>query len=671
MSREMMVHVTPFEVHAAILEDGALAEYHVERRKDRSIVGNIYKGRVGKVLPGMQSAFVDIGIEKNAFLYVTDFFEEFADLKETLDVDVPKGRAAKPPAPPPPEEPTDAETAISAPPEGEDVETATAPAEENDSAAAEGPAEAPKKRRRSRRSSRSRSRSRAAADATAADSESAEATPASAEPPAETVVEPSAGTEDVPAEAAATPAEPSWTSPWAQPAADPPEPERDRTDSEDGTATIRFPDSDLTFCASRPRGGRRKRKGFNLAGEAEPGNIATMLKQGQEIIVQVMKEPMSLKSARITSHISLPGRQLVFLPTVNHVGVSRKIHSDQERKRLRTIITQNRKDRPGGFIIRTASEGLSEAELVQDMEYLMKTWEDIQARGAAESAPCLLYEELDLVEKLLRDKLDDSFQNIWVDDEAEYAAIVNFVERFMPTLLSRVKLYSRDASIFDHFNLTPEIQRATRQKVWLPSGGFIVVNHTEALVAIDVNSGKYVGKGNSFEETITKINVDAAKEAMRQVRLRNLGGIIVIDFIDMQEKKSKRLVLDALTLELRKDKVPTKVIPFNDFGMVIMTRKRSASALEKNLSEPCSLCGGSGFTKSVSTICYEIYAHVARMRKSLEGTQVEIRAHPNVIRALKSIEREVVAAIEKDFHRPVVLIPDSTLELTAFDIVGI
>jgi len=203
-----------------------------------------------------------------------------------------------------------------------------------------------------------------------------------------------------------------------------------------------------------------------------------MLKQGQEIIVQVMKEPMSLKSARITSHISLPGRQLVFLPTVNHVGVSRKIHSDQERKRLRTIITQNRKDRPGGFIIRTASEGLSEAELVQDMEYLMKTWEDIQARGAAESAPCLLYEELDLVEKLLRDKLDDSFQNIWVDDEAEYAAIVNFVERFMPTLLSRVKLYSRDASIFDHFNLTPEIQRATRQKVWLPSGGFIVVNQT-------------------------------------------------------------------------------------------------------------------------------------------------------------------------------------------------
>lgn len=670
MSREMMVHVTPFEVHAAILEDGALAEYHVERRKDRSIVGNIYKGRVGKVLPGMQSAFVDIGIEKNAFLYVTDFFEEFADLKETLDVDVPKGRAAKPPAPPP-EEPTEAETAISAPSDGEDGETATAPAADAEPVAAEGPAEAPKKRRRSRRSSRSRSRTRAAADATAADSEAAGATPASAEPPAETAGEASAGMESLPAEAAVTPAEPSWTSPWAQPAADAPEPERDRADAEDGTATIRFPDSDLTFCASRPRGGRRKRKGFNLAGEAEPGNIATMLKQGQEIIVQVMKEPMSLKSARITSHISLPGRQLVFLPTVNHVGVSRKIHSDQERKRLRTIITQNRKDRPGGFIIRTASEGLSEAELVQDMEYLMKTWEDIQARGAAESAPCLLYQELDLVEKLLRDKLDDSFQNIWVDDEAEYAAIVNFVERFMPTLLSRVKLYSRDASIFDHFNLTPEIQRATRQKVWLPSGGFIVVNHTEALVAIDVNSGKYVGKGNSFEETITKINVDAAKEAMRQIRLRNLGGIIVIDFIDMQEKKSKRLVLDALTLELRKDKVPTKVIPFNDFGMVIMTRKRSASALEKNLSEPCSLCGGSGFTKSVSTICYEIYAHVARMRKSLEGTQVEIRAHPNVIRALKSIEREVVAAIEKDFHRPTVLIPDSTLELTAFDIVGI
>ncbi|HQK87422.1 MAG TPA: ribonuclease E/G, partial [Acidobacteriota bacterium] len=397
MSREMMVHVTPFEVHAAILEDGALAEYHVERRKDRSIVGNIYKGRVGKVLPGMQSAFVDIGIEKNAFLYVTDFFEEFADLKETLDVDVPKGRAAKPPARPP-EEPAEAETAISAPPEREAVETEAAPAADVESAAVEGTAEAPKKRRRSRRSSRSRSRTRAAADATAADSEAAEATPATAGPLAETAVEAAAGTESLPAETAATPAEPSWTSPWAQPAADAPEQERDRTDAEDGTATIRFPDPDLTFCASRPRGGRRKRKGFNLAGEAEPGNIATMLKPGQEIIVQVMKEPMSLKSARITSHISLPGRQLVFLPTVNHVGVSRKIHSDQERKRLRTIIIQNRKGRPGGFIIRTASEGLSEAELVQDMEYLMKTWDDIQTRGAAESAPCLLYQELDLVE---------------------------------------------------------------------------------------------------------------------------------------------------------------------------------------------------------------------------------------------------------------------------------
>ena len=422
MSREMMVHVSPFEVHAAILEDGALAEYHVERRKDRSIVGNIYKGRVGKVLPGMQSAFVDIGIEKNAFLYVTDFFEEFADLKETLDVDLPKGRAAKSPAKPP-EEPAEEETAAPAPSEGEPAETATAPAADAESEAGEeAAAEAPKKRRRSRRSSRSRAKSRTATEGAAADSEHAEAAPTPPEPAAETADGPPTDT-PVPATTqpveAASPDGPAWTSPWASPAADSPEPERDRNDSADGSATIRFPDSDLTFCASRPRGSRRKRKGFNLAGEAEPGNIATMLKQGQEIVVQVMKEPMSLKSARITSHISLPGRQLVFLPTVNHVGVSRKIHSDQERKRLRTIITQNRKDRPGGFIIRTASEGLSEAELTQDMEYLMKTWEDIQTRGTAEAAPCLLYQELDLVEKLLRDKLDDSFQNIWVDAEAE------------------------------------------------------------------------------------------------------------------------------------------------------------------------------------------------------------------------------------------------------------
>jgi ribonuclease G len=383
-----------------------------------------------------------------------------------------------------------------------------------------------------------------------------------------------------------------------------------------------------------------------------------------------MKEPMALKSARITSHISIPGRMLVYLPTVNHIGVSRKIRTDQERKRLRTILHTHRKDRTGGFIVRTASEGCAEADLVQDMEYAFKTWQDIQKRSAEEKAPCILLEELDLVERMLRDKLDESFQNIWVDDEAEFATMVSFVDRFMPKLLPRVKLYNKDVDIFDFFNLAPEIQKATRQKVWLKSGGFIVINHTEALIAVDVNTGKYVGKGSNFEETITKVNSDAAKEVARQIRLRNLGGIIVIDFIDMQDKKGKRQVMDLFQQELRRDKSPSKILTFNEFGLVILTRKRTASALEKNLSETCVACGGSGFTRSASTVCYEIYSTVSRMRPSLTGRTLTVRAHPEVIRTLKGEEREVVNSLQEHFGLVVALVPDPMLPVQTFDILS-
>jgi ribonuclease G len=456
-----------------------------------------------------------------------------------------------------------------------------------------------------------------------------------------------------------------------------PEPEQETRDSgsDPFSAGFYFRPDEPEFSAERSshgRGGgrRRHRKGFNTAAESDPGNIATMLKNNQEIIVQVMKEPMALKSARITSHISIPGRMLVYLPTVNHIGVSRKIRTDQERKRLRTILHNHRKDRTGGFIVRTASEGCAEADLVQDMEYAFKTWQDIQKRSAEEKAPCVLLEELDLVERMLRDKLDDSFQNIWVDDEAEFATIVSFVDRFMPKLLPRVKLYNKDVDIFDFFNLAPEVQKATRQKVWLKSGGFIVINHTEALIAVDVNTGKYVGKGSNFEETITKVNSDAAKEVARQIRLRNLGGIIVIDFIDMQDKKGKRQVMDLFQQELRRDKSPSKILTFNEFGLVILTRKRTASALEKNLSETCVACGGSGFTRSASTVCYEIYSTVSRMRPSLSGRTLTVRAHPEVIRTLKGEVREVADAIQDHFGLVVALVPDPMLPVQTFDILS-
>ena len=726
MNREMMVHVTPFEVHVAILENDELVEYYVERKKDRGIVGNIYKGKVGKVLPGMQSAFVDIGIEKNAFLYVTDFFEEHAELKETLEVEDEGGRPVKPsakPALPPPEppegEPAEAPAAEGETPEPEAAAPSFGPAEEPvpspeaiaaEAAATEAPAE-PKKARRSRRGGKRTRRRREAAGA-AGTPESAQAGPSESAPevgeasgsfepmplppvdidflsPGETFQPEPVPAEAFPSEPSSAPpaetfhAEPPPPTPAetlqpepSAPAPEPkPEPEERRADDDTFSAGFYFRPDEPEFSAERSSHGRgsgrrRHRKGYTTAAESDPGNIASMLKNNQEIIVQVMKEPMALKSARITSHISIPGRMLVYLPTVNHIGVSRKIRTDQERKRLRTILHTHRKDRTGGFIVRTASDGCAEADLVQDMEYAFKTWQDIQKRSTEEKAPCILLEELDLVERMLRDKLDESFQNIWVDDEAEFATIVSFVDRFMPKLLPRVKLYNKDADIFEFFNLTPEVQKATRQKVWLKSGGFIVINHTEALIAVDVNTGKYVGKGSNFEETITKVNSDAAKEIARQIRLRNLGGIIVIDFIDMQDKKGKRQVMDLFQQELRRDKAPSKILTFNEFGLVILTRKRTASALEKNLSETCVACGGSGFTRSASTVCYEIYSTVSRMRSTLSGRTLTVRAHPEVIRALKGEEKEVVDALQGHFGLVVALVPDPMLPVQTFDILS-
>lgn len=682
MNRDMMVHVTPFEVHVAVLEDDTLAEYHVERKKDRSVVGNIYKGRVGKVLPGMQSAFVDIGIEKNAFLYVADFFEEFSELKETLDdggetrFPAPVRRAA--PVEEPPE--TAEESASTGETEAPALTAGAAPAadtpafgssedrpltgEELPLPAAPEPAEERTGRRR-RRSSRQRSSRSRVADAPAVSPETGLVPPL--EPPGE----------------AAAGAEPVVSGKVRKPrrehdavAAFQIEQEAEQSlaiREEPVTITLPVSDPPVPFTTDRrphgKGGGRRRwRKGFSQAAENEPANIASMLKQGQEILVQVMKEPMALKSARITSHISIPGRTLVYLPTVNHVGVSRKIHSDQERKRLRSIILSGLKERSGGFIIRTASEGISEQDLLQDLDYLTRTWQTIQERNAVEKAPSLLYEELDLVQRLLRDKLDDSFANIWVDDETEYAGILGIVERLMPRFLPKVKLYSKNVPIFEFFNLDPEIEKATRQKVWLKSGGFIVINHTEALIAIDVNTGKYVGRGSNFEETITKINTDAAREIVRQIRLRNLGGIIVMDFIDMQEKKGKRQVMDLLMMELKKDKAPSNVLSFNDFGMVIMTRKRTSSALEKNLSEPCPACGGSGLTPSLSTVCYEIYSSAERMRASFTGKHIVIRANPEVVRVLKGEERDVIEAVTRLIKRDAVLIADPSLPVQTFDI---
>jgi ribonuclease G len=321
-------------------------------------------------------------------------------------------------------------------------------------------------------------------------------------------------------------------------------------------------------------------------------SISDLLHEGQEIIVQIAKEPLGQKGARITSHIALPGRFVVYMPTVEHVGVSRKIPSDEERQRLKRVLQTHRQGIPGGFICRTAAENKSEEELKSDMHFLYNLWLDMRQKAEKKPAPVLLHHDLDLVQRILRDQLTTSFKTIWVDNEELFESILSFVQRFQPVLVGRVKLYTRSNPIFDEFGISAEVEKALRPKVWLKSGGYIVINQTEALVAIDINTGKYVGKSNRLEDTIVKINTDAIKEIVRQIRLRDLGGIIVVDFIDMDERKNRQKVMLALEDSMRADRAPYKILQFNDFGLVAITRKRVKQSLERTLCTACTYCEG-------------------------------------------------------------------------------
>ncbi len=399
-------------------------------------------------------------------------------------------------------------------------------------------------------------------------------------------------------------------------------------------------------------------------------SISDLLKEGQEIIVQIAKEPLGQKGARITSHIALPGRFVVYMPTVEHVGVSRKIPSDEERQRLKRILQTHRQGIPGGFICRTAAENKSEEELKSDMHFLYNLWLDMRQKAEKKPAPVLLHHDLDLVQRILRDQLTTSFKTIWVDNEELYTSILSFVERFQPLLVGRVKLYTRSNPIFDEFGITGEVEKALRPKVWLKSGGYIVINQTEALVAIDINTGKYVGKSNRLEDTIVKINTDAIKEIVRQIRLRDLGGIIVVDFIDMDERKNRQKVMMALEDSMRADRAPYKILQFNDFGLVAITRKRVKQSLERTLCSPCSYCEGAGYIKSVNTVVGEILQEAQKMRKSLEAEQsnLVLRVNPEVARVLKSNHNSYLQEVEEIVGKSVLVKSDPLLHQTKFDL---
>jgi Rne/Rng family ribonuclease len=657
MIKEMIVSSTSLETKVAILEDDQLAELYIERNRNRGILANTYKGRVTKVLPGMQSAFVNIGLEKDAFLYVSDFVEENEECEPVFT-------AAEEPEPP---------------------------------AVAEVEVQQERPQRRDRRPERSRWRDRKERGESARprhpDSTSMPVAPleqwdisAETEREVESHLEsdPLYATPDIPEASSCTCAIDAHETcvPDMPPVSAPDVQEDLSAELPLDSASMRDDGDPMPFAVdqenskpefTRRRGAATRRKRYTTARHTprtEHHSIDDMLHEGQEVLVQVAKEPIAKKGARVTSHIALPGRYLVYMPTVEHVGVSRKIGSDAERLRLKEIILKHRDQFPGGIIVRTAAEEHSEEDLVNDLTFLVKIWEDIRIKSERVSAPALVHAEMNLVQRLLRDHFSFEYAAIRVDDEIEYQHVVEFVDKIFPNLVHRVKLYTKENYIFDEYGITPEIDKLIQPKIWLKSGGYIVINQTEALVSIDINTGKFVGRSNSLEETITRTNLEAVKEIVRQIRLRDLGGIIVIDFIDMDERKNRKRVMDALSEEIVKDKSPSKILEFNEFGLVAITRKRVKQSLERSLCQPCPYCTGSGMVKSIATTCYSIYHEVEKMREHFdERSELMIRVHPDVARALRETEANVIEEIRNVLGREVIIKSDPSLHIEHFNIV--
>ena len=747
MSQDLVISSNPIETTVAIRENDRLAEIHVERQGNKAIVGNIYKGRVTRVLPGMQSAFVDIGLERDAFLYVTDVAPSAAPEIDTAEV------AA---APPPPEPGMPVEEPGAAGPEPSS--TAAAQASGEDASDGSGG-----RSRRGRRRSRRAQADKPAGSAGGPSPEDPAAEIAEADPPedsprrgitllpgeslakyqgdsateapegavadaaaSESVIEsasdadgradgePSASAAgDGEATAAAVndgsgkPADDGALEPPESSAKlDPPStlaqfwnplkwlkkgsddapkapPAGPRGDSRPSRSRRRRPAKAAgdrrAAGARRGEGGQRaaapaaepqrRRSGRHQpdakrpqrpqtrqgaradrprAREAKPveppqppPNIADLLEPGQEVIVQVNKEPVGAKGARITCHVSLPGHYMVYMTSAEHNGVTKQIQSESERRRLRKLVDRHSEGKDGGFVVRTSCSGVGDDELLADMQQLHGLWGEICEKAGQVKAPAQLHSDLDIAERVLREHLSEDFKAVWVDSKEDHSRIVKFVERFQPNFADRVKLYTKKQPIHDAFGITKDLKKALRPKVWLKSGGYLVINQTEALVAIDVNTGRYVGQSDRLEDTVLKTNLEAAEEIVRQLRLRDLGGIIVVDFIDMEDRKSRQQVHQMIQEALRKMRSPTRVLPFNDFGLVVITRKSVRQSLERSLCAPCPACSGAGTVKSSETVMSEIFSAASRQAKNGDsdaeeaGKGLTLRVHPEVAKSLK------------------------------------
>ncbi len=496
MSNEIIINVTIDEVRVGLIEGGQIVEFYVERKKEASLVGNIYKGKVVKILPGMQSAFVDIGLEKAAFLYVADIRTEVEEFEQFLEDE---------------EEPLALQT------------------------------------------------------------------------------------------------------------------RRGRTDTP----------------------------------------INELIQEGQEIIVQVSKDPIGTKGARVTSYVTLPGRYLVLMPTIEHIGISRRIVDQDERERLKALVEEI-KPKGHGLIIRTASDHASKDELNKDLGFLNLLWDNIQKKKEKVSAPTLLYSDLDLIFRSVRDLLSQDVERLVIDSREEFGNIQDFVKSLFPKLLSKIELYDHKEPIFDAFGIELDISKGLDRKVWLKSGGYIVIDHTEAMTIIDVNTGKYVGK-EDLEETILKTNLEAVKEIAYQIRLRNLGGIIIIDFIDMERQENREKVYLAFVEMMKKDRAKNTIFSISELCLVQMTRKRIRESLERTLCDSCLYCEEKGFVKSPKTVSYEIFRKLKKMTLH-KGTRVVITAHPYVAELLSDEQRLGLEELEVTFGIEFIVKADSSLHQEHFSI---
>lgn len=415
---------------------------------------------------------------------------------------------------------------------------------------------------------------------------------------------------------------------------------------------------------------RREPRGREPSRVSRSTPIREVVREGQEVIVQVSKEPIGTKGARVTSHISLPGRYVVYMPTVEHVGISKRIGSEKERSRLRDAI-EGMKPPTGGLIVRTVAEGLTKKQLKADVGYLVRLWGEVAKNREGAKSPHLLYQELDIVLKTARDLFSDEIEQIVIDDREQYQRLVRFVEMFMPERVKDIVLYTGDEPIFDAYGIEDEIARALSRKVPLPSGGYLIIDQAEALTAIDVNTGRFIGKGSKdLEDTLLKTNLEAVEEIAYQLRFRNLGGLIVLDLIDMDRASSREKVRRRLEELLHKDKAKTTLNRISELGLIEMTRKRTRESLGRLLHEPCFYCDGTGQLMSKQTIAYEILRQIRRDRASLPGYSVVVNAHPAIIDLMKGEEREAVQDAERRFMRRIELVPRKEYHLEQFDLQG-